>query len=576
MKKKRILTVSVVALLAIVMCFAVTACKKKQNGPAALEKTDAISIADYAVDYTQGLSGKAITGAADRNPEGTQAGSSGVLIKLSKQVSDETRYSVYNMSTGATIVSDVKTANLKTGNFYSVYYAYVEAWNNEGKEKVVMSDGTEILPYGEYDDYNLDLCTADTEAYYVKLTAVKGEGSNAVETVKYLKATMSKDGDLSYAVISESDVPAEKDIAVGDMIGLESVYRYPVTGEIAKYGYIEFGSRQGTKTYRFYKDGNKTGEVVIENGSMNGFVGNYMYYTTQTPVSPDAAEGYNMIVVEENDVMGYSSEMKYSVKQFRYDIVNNTTAELNYDTMAAYIMPLYNYKTKTCDAAIVYAQKSVGGIFVASENATKAYITDAELKLALDVTDVADSFEGNIQKLSENRYFLGGSHDGGVIVDENAKFVAKVDAEEKICPDQELIMFRYGNDYGFRDYDGKVVIAPKYQAATGGNIVFYGDWACVSRYDEQKSETVKVFLKKDGTERTAPENMTVGNGYYTYWEEKIANETTTYDFYVKSFDGTTIKSVTGLENQTGCSVNGEYVYLTDKDGKTSMFKFVRG
>ena len=131
--------------------------------------------------------------------------------------------------------------------------------------------------------------------------------------------------------------------------------------------------------------------------------------------------------------------------------------------------PLYNYKTKKFDAAQVDAVAYENGVAVLSEyGAAKTYIVDTSFKVGFDLSNKPFTMNDLGLKLKNNRFLIE-DH----IVDAKLNVIASIPEAEYVYKDSQLITFQYNEYFGAVDFDGKVVLEPKYEnLELAGGIAF--------------------------------------------------------------------------------------------------------
>ena len=607
MKAKKLVAIVMGTAIAATMAASVAACSKRKEpeAPQSLGTTTDFKISDYAAKWEDSnakqKSVKGLTTAktlfSGKTVAGTLLSQTCVILAETKTVdqAEVTTYSVYSLTHEKEILKDLKvmptTENLGYGSGWTVIK--VTSDEDPSEYAYYAPDGTAIVGMGTYQLYayrqtGCYVSGADkTSTVYAvsgsKITYEEGNFIPDIEEVElYFNTVVDKDtGVTTYAKVDVSAIKAyPSDYNKGeDWSGIKSkLYEEdedcPVDGEIKNYEVSVFGNK-----YTFYKGSDVTGTVdLTANGRALGMLGNSFYYSVATPVV-ETVDGldYNVVSLSE------ATENKSKYQLYKYDVVENTTTELNYDVVIGSISAKYNYTTKAYDGAIIYGYKMVDGVCVGGYN-NFTYVVDKDLNVAYDITDTPIQANADIYDLGNDKYYVGYSYGTGYIVDGDVNPVNAEVSLSNVYLDQSLIVNSYynGENYTyFTDYSGKIVIAPEY--STQGSYKFYGDIAHVYGVDGE------LLIKKDGTvvtnltklEETDDENVfkmvDVEDGYYTVntqtYDEDTDETTVEYAFY--AFDGTLLKKFDHTNVTTRTVGNSTILVemVEVEDGNTTTYTY---
>ncbi len=573
MKLKKILAVTIGATLALSAAVALTACgDDAPTGLPSLGTTQNINIDNYVqnIDDLDISTGKtALTTATKINSDGEKVNRwTGNYLRITVKNDSSITYKVYSAEFEKVIASGYDDIGYSQVQYYDdiighyVYINIIRGKSADSQYTFIAPDGT-VLDTSEYPAYpNINVAykyigNAQTPT---QVLAVRRSSTD-----NYFRMSEDSAGRITYSKLDSANVydNCMADYNVGEYIGkdytpvYESTAEQPVNGDIANYSYIEYDTK-----YDFYKNNELTGTVSLEYGNVLGFLGNYMYYEINVPVSPDATSGYNYVQQRNNVIQ------KYDYTLYRYDVVANTVTELNYDFKCIdEFLPYYNYETKAYDGAAIAGYKSHNGVFAEpnNENELTMYFTDAELNVGIEFTGKAGQ---PVYKLADNRYLAKSTISSGmIIVDKNLDYVTDVSD----IKNDNLITFQADAFYGLKDYDGKIVVAPVYK-----NIgTFYGDYAAATKSTVTGDK--RVFLSKTGTEKAVPESsetddkrVTVSfpsNGLYSVTTTDLTNYTTKVEVF--NYAGTVIKS---FDTSVSTTIVGNKTFIIDDNNDWYLVK----
>lgn len=505
MKKKLIVLVLALAML----CVSLTACGDKGG----IAKTNKIKIDNYAValadtDYTEQsayttvteISGGYIGAGSSYSPSYNSYGIASVTVPKTE---GSPKYKLYNVNTKS-YVSATEYDSIVISDSYDGGFITVTSISDSTTTKTLLDPtGTKtILPAKEYDDYinvtKMSLyvsgATERSTVYQIEYT----EKDADKESYKYYVDNAKEDAEYpDLSEVAESEVSEYPQTAAGTVIS--SVTAYPVydedeeVGDMKAYTYAVRLLENG-REYTFYKDGSESGKVVVKNGEELGFMENYMYYVEEEILPHDAKKGYNVYMLTSSS---YTAAVKKNVTYYKYDIVKNKTSKFNpgyyiFDD----IYPFYNRVDKKYDAAAVLAVPFVDGVAVVNGTADiRTYIVDKDFKVGYDLSDTPYSVE-EVIKLKDDRYLLVG--ESRYIVNGKMETIASFNGSFNVYPDSQLITVYANNVYGAIDFDGKVVLEPKYS-----RLNFVGGVALADvnvSVTETKEKCLVSVSNKNGTE----------------------------------------------------------------------------
>lgn len=561
MKVKKIAAVAAGTVLIASLALSASACAKSGVGEGK------INIADFTEKYEGSVGAKKYGGLSE-------------VLTLTK--SENIVQTVGNVS----VITDTSSVKYKIFDWKTEKYLfedlanYPELTNINGLRVIKLTsdsgtmsayytfDGTNLLGYGEH-----KRVTSATHSYRLsnegdkkhEILTVTAEEANETEVKSYFKVNRDrKTGDVTYTpvnpeniVFNDTGYPAGTDINRLK----EDIYDYdsdtkPVTGEITNYQVSVVGT-----TYTFYKNGEVSGSLKIENGDKLGYLGDCLYYYTLDYTDPESTKGYNMMIISE----GVAVKANYSLHC--YDILKNKTKDIDKKLAVLSMSVLYNYSNECYDAAVIYGYEMKDGIAVVSSTSTGfKYAVDRDFKLAYDL-QYANS---NVIKDAGNGNYLLGNY----LINSDFAVLNSVNGEDGVYKDEQLLSFSSNGLYGFTDYSGKVVIEPKYTSASSGKIEFYGGYAYVNM-SVGEGETKEVFLNVNGETRDVPEQsenviFNVYDGYYLIG--KVNGAATTYECY--NFAGDLIHKFGDGSGVAESYIDGNlYVKEVKSDGSQTISKF---
>lgn len=505
MKAQRIFAAIAVTALTASVAVGLTACGgAKKLGKTTLNISDYIAeenTAGYYETKTPELK-TLITVKADE-----VVSESNGLIVLNKGDDEEPSYTVYsieyekNIVTGAKAVPQISS----TGGvgWYTISYANDD---DTYTYKYITLDGKEILTVNDYvarSDYSFEYyyeIDRNTGYFYVDgeeersqvitFTVDRYEREDEYDyfgtktdtkTYYFRSVTDDKTGKVSYEVLNASQLSlygSEYEVGATYNGATRYVYDdsdYPVEGAMKDYKISYFGD-----TYTFYNGATETGSIEIKNGGVLTALDSYLYYYELQVVDHDSKD-YNYYESDE--------DTKYEYSLYRYDILKDKTKKINCNVAVFNMKAMYNYSAKSFDAAVLSGCEMVDGLATYGMNSV-SYVVDKNLKIAFDLHGVRVDVD-DIVELGDGLYYSDGYIFDGKLNVINACGNGGLHSDEK------LIRFSTNGRYGFTDYEGKIVIEPKYLSA-GSGISFYGGAAYV--YEVQPDGSRKeALLKPDGT-----------------------------------------------------------------------------
>lgn len=398
--------------------------------------------------------------------------------------------------------------------------------------------------------------------YYFKVeyTYVSGTGATAKvnEGEKYFGYSVDKQGDFTWEEATESEA-VDNEYKAGTQLGPEKIKLghpevFPSKWDNIEYT-VESSPYSDFSTYTFYKDGELSSSVTVEDNDAVFFVGKYMYWYSVVPVSADATEGYNY--VEEVSLLGeIGVEKKENHTLYRYNFLKGAKSaeevETDYILADADFDAMYNYADGAFDRLPVVAYKKVDGVAVVNDSAkTYNLILDDNFKVSADISgrDIADP---TVYKLKEDRYLSFG-FSNSYILDGDMNVVAKLPGEGTVWAKEKLI--RCGNGM-FVDFDGKVVIEPN-----GGTTVFdgeiYSDGKVYSKAEPAgiKVEEIITVNAKNG------DTVEYHSGVLVKVMTSTGTNATSYTLGFFTLDGVSIGSISNLAlpNVTYNTVGGKLI-----------------
>lgn len=581
MKLKKIMAVASCAALIAATAVPLAACGGGRSNGKPLSKGE-LNLADYAVDYADSsLAGgtsysRAAVGFTELGkgmdsvgPLGSSNDAVMWFAEKENATTGETAYSVFNIKTGRTVLSNVKVSPGYQSIAGGIQLASVRTPAASGTPESFAfygEDGTKLIEgVTSYINGSSVDCYINGKA--TKALMVYGYASDDNDTVeKYFEVKTDDAGNRTYAAVAMTDIKlSDSEISVGDSVFGVSTPVYPkdedkpVVGDIANYSYAVNGS-----DIVFYNGTTETGRVAVDKAQGRAFVGDYMYYTelTALPENGDA----NLIINDDG------SYVKYDYAQYRYNILTNKKEKLDHNIFVTRVRPVYNYATKAYDAAIVdcYAREEL-----VMQAFDYTYMVTADFALAYDLSQISFG-SGNFEliKADAGKYVIRNSYNGYTVVNDSFEMLSRAE-QATYYAEEKLFAFSEGQAYGFAGLDGKAVAAPVYSAISGGMPVFYGGKALVGDVTTQKV----VALSADGTTRALPEesssdtkevDVDYENGWYYVTTTTFATQTEPEKTVVELFDlgGTSLKKI---ENARNVSVNGSIVIVYNDDNTRDLY-----
>lgn len=494
----------------------------------------------------------------------------GLFAVIGKVSGGTTKYDVYSWKTGEKIKSDL------------TYMPTTQTFNYSTGDRVLCTrdtDGSSSYAYSYYFEDGTTVLQHVMESsivYSVKQRYV--EGAKELKTVYEFTGTDKNDNEVKayflyekkddayvYTSVSENKLSFfDTDYKAGNVPQLPNFVPedddYPVESDIANYTYTAIGSEMA-----FYKDGKQVGSIDLRGKKMIGFVDHYIYYYDVKPVAASATEGFNYCGANDEKAM---------LTLCRYDIYKNKTVDYKFDIYVEGIMPVYNKETKAYDGALLGGFELVDGVYYENSNSDmnnyrRAVIqfVDSELNIAKDLSSLATT---SVYKLTDDRYLSYSSAGESYLLDGNFNVINLPGRYHVFYPEQRLVKFTYNSCIGFVDFDGKVVIEPKYTEASSGSTTFIQD--CILLINEETNETVCVNSK--GVENALPESdgdksVSLYNGYYTVREVDDDGDGTMKFF---SYDGQLLNSFILGAGKTINISGGVIIYSNDES--RSYYKII--
>ena len=519
MKKKFLILLLIVAIFALPLA----ACGGEKKAPT----TNKLDVADYAIDLTTTIAGQEIY----PEPKGYTSGTKydkivvnvnqfGVMVCLN----EDGKYFLVDEKTGAAL-ADGKTYT----NVSFEASPLIKIYDNEGsvtKKGILAPDGKVLIGLTETNGEiavqshnNLYVEGEYKPAYIISVSYTPKDSSSAVKTYYKIDYTNNTDELIKITEVAEDKLrTTSQDNGVGEVannLARQNIYNFtqPVINEYPQmdaYNYsinvLATNGDYSNRVLTFYKGNEKTGEVIINNGFTVGFVKNYLYFAEVQKLPYDAKSGYN--VYEQSGSVTTVSKMKYTY--YRYDILKDKVSKYDPgycilpDTMTA----VFNYKDKAADAAIIKdAVNYVDGVAViSSQTVYRTYVVDANLKVGADLSNKPFDLSGGLIKLSKNR-FLTSTSDEMFLIDDELNIIASVATDYySVYKNSQLIVCRVSDNYMAIDFDGKIVLEPKYSSLT-----LYGGYALTDITEFDGTVKTNYLVSKDNIAGTALENMIAEN-----------------------------------------------------------------
>ena len=571
MKKKFLILLLIVAIFALPLA----ACGGEKKAPT----TNKLDVADYAIDLTTTIAGREIY----PEPKGYTSGTKydklvvnvnqfGVMVC----VNEDGKYFLVDEKTGAAL-ADGKTYT----NVSFEASPLIKIYDNEGsvtKKGILAPDGKVLIGLTET---NGEITVRSHNNLYVEgeykpayILAVSYTPKDAQDPVKkYYKVDYTNNTDelIKITEVTEDKLrTTSQDNGVGEVannLARRNIYNFtqPVINEYPQmdaYNYsinvLATNGDYSNRVLTFYKGNEKTGEVIINNGFTVGFVKNYLYFAEVQKLPYDAKSGYN--VYEQSGSVTTVSKMKYTY--YRYDILKDKVSKYDpgYCILPNSMTAVFNYKDKAADAAIIKdAVNYVDGVAViSSQTVYRTYVVDANLKVGADLSNKPFDFNGGLIKLSENR-FLTSTSDEMFLIDDDLNIIASVATTYySIYKNSQLIVCRVSDKSMAIDFDGKIVLEPKYSSLT-----LYGGYALTDITEFDGTVKTNYLVSKDNIAGTALENMIAeneslllnSNGIIVKLDQN--NKATVYNYA-----GTEIMSIDDVSAVSDPHVRNDKLYLT--------------
>lgn len=571
MKKKFLILLFIVAIFALPLA----ACGGEKKAPT----TNKLDVADYAIDLTTTIAGQEIY----PEPKGYTSGTKydkfvvnvnqfGVMVC----VNEDGKYFLVDEKTGAAL-ADGKTYT----NVSFEANPLIKIYDNEDsvtKKGILAPDGKVLIDLTET---NGEITVRSHNNLYVEgeykpayILAVSYTPKDAQDPVKkYYKVDYTNNTDelIKITEVAEDKLrTTSQDNGVGEVannLARRNIYNFtqPVINEYPQmdaYNYsinvLATNGDYSNRVLTFYKGNEKTGEVIINNGFTVGFVKNYLYFAEVQKLPYDAKSGYN--VYEQSGSVATVSKMKYTY--YRYDILKDKVSKYDpgYCILPNTMTAVFNYKDKAADAAIIEnAVNYVDGVAViSSQTVYRTYVVDANLKVGADLSNKPFDLSGGLIKLSKNR-FLTSTSDEMFLIDDELNIIASVATPHySIYKNSQLIVCRVSDKYMAIDFDGKIVLEPKYSSLT-----LYGGYALTDITEFDGTVKTNYLVSKDNIAGTALENMIAENeslllnSYGIIVKLDQNNKATVYNYA-----GTEIMSIDDVSAVSDPHVRNDKLYLT--------------
>lgn len=519
MKKKFLILLFIVAIFALPLA----ACGGEKKAPT----TNKLDIADYAIDLTTTIAGQEIY----PEPKGYTSGTKydKIVVNVNQFgvmvcVNEDGKYFLVDEKTGAAL-ADGKTYT----NVSFEANPLIKIYDNEGsvpKKGILAPDGKVLIGLTETNGEitvqshnNLYVEGEYKPAYILAVSYIPKDAQDPVKKYYKVDYTNNTDELIKITEVTEDKLrTTSQDNGVGEVannLARRNIYNFtqPVINEYPQmdaYNYsinvLATNGDYSNRVLTFYKGNEKTGEVIINNGFTVGFVKNYLYFAEVQKLPYDAKSGYN--VYEQSGSVATVSKMKYTY--YRYDILKDKVSKYDpgYCILPNTMTAVFNYKDKAADAAIIEnAVNYVDGVAViSSQTVYRTYVVDANLKVGADLSNKPFDLSGGLIKLSKNR-FLTSTSDEMFLIDDELNIIASVATPHySIYKNSQLIVCRVSDNYMAIDFDGKIVLEPKYSSLT-----LYGGYALTDITEFDGTVKTNYLVSKDNIAGTALENMIAEN-----------------------------------------------------------------
>lgn len=571
MKKKFLILLFIVAIFALPLA----ACGGEKKAPT----TNKLDVADYAIDLTTTIAGQEIY----PEPKGYTSGTKydkfvvnvnqfGVMVC----VNEDGKYFLVDEKTGAALADGKTYTNVSfEANPLIKIYDNEDAVSKQGlldhKGNVIL-DLTELNGSISVDSFsNLYVEGEYKPAYILAVSYTPKDAQDPVKKYYKVDYTNNTDELIKITEVTEDKLrTTSQDNGVGEVannLARRNIYNFtqPVINEYPQmdaYNYsinvLATNGDYSNRVLTFYKGNEKTGEVIINNGFTVGFVKNYMYFAEVQILPYDAKSGYN--VYEQSGSVTTVSKMKYTY--YRYDILKDKVSKYDpgYCILPNTMTAVFNYKDKAADAAIIEnAVNYVDGVAViSSQTVYRTYVVDANLKVGADLSNKPFDLSGGLIKLSKNR-FLTSTSDEMFLIDDELNIIASVATDYySVYKNSQLIVCRVSDNYMAIDFDGKIVLEPKYSSLT-----LYGGYALTDITEFDGTVKTNYLVSKDNITGTALENMIAENESLLLSSNGIIvkldqnNKATVYNYA-----GTEIMSIDDVSAVSDPHVRNDKLYLT--------------
>ncbi len=519
MKKKFLILLFIVAIFALPLA----ACGGEKKAPT----TNKLDVADYAIDLTTTIAGQEIY----PEPKGYTSGTKydKIVVNVNQFgvmvcVNEDGKYFLVDEKTGAAL-ADGKTYT----NVSFEANPLIKIYDNEGsvtKKGILAPDGKVLIGLTETNGEitvqshnNLYVEGEYKPAYILAVSYTPKDAQDPVKKYYKIDYTNNTDELIKITEVTEDKLrTTSQDNGVGEVannLARQNIYNFtqPVINEYPQmdaYNYsinvLATNGDYSNRVLTFYKGNEKTGEVIINNGFTVGFVKNYLYFAEVQILPYDAKSGYN--VYEQAGSVTTVSKMKYTY--YRYDILKDKVSKYDpgYCILPNTMTAVFNYKDKAADAAIIEnAVNYVDGVAViSSKTVYRTYVVDANLKVGADLSNKPFDLSGGLIKLSKNR-FLTSTSDEMFLIDDELNIIASVATDYySVYKNSQLIVCRVSDNYMAIDFDGKIVLEPKYSSLT-----LYGGYALTDITDFDGTVKTNYLVSKDNIAGTALENMIAEN-----------------------------------------------------------------
>lgn len=512
MKKKFLILLLIVAIFALPLA----ACGGEKKAPT----TNKLDIADYAIDVNMTIGDQEMfpdsalyTTAAKYDKTVVSGNNFGVIVSENA----DGKYTLVDENSGAALLNGKTFTNVTFDSYFIKIYDTEDAVSKQGlldhKGNVIL-DLTELNGSISVDSFrNLYVEGEYKTAYILAVSYTPKDAQDPVK--KYYKVDYTETAEMQLTEVAEDKLrTTSQDNGVGEVannLARRNIYNFiqPVINEYPQmdaYNYsinvLTTNGEYSNRVLTFYKGNEKTGEVIINNGFTVGFVKNYLYFAEVQKLPYDAKSGYN--VYEQSGSVTTVSKMKYTY--YRYDILKDKVSKYDpgYCILPNSMTAVFNYKDKAADAAIIKdAVNYVDGVAViSSQTVYRTYVVDANLKVGADLSNKPFDFSGEVIQLNKNR-FLTSTSDEMFLIDDDLNIIASVATPHySIYKNSQLIVCRVSDKYMAIDFDGKVVMEPKYSS-----LILYGGYALTDITEFDGTVKTNYLVSKDNIAGTALDSI---------------------------------------------------------------------